>query len=61
MCIVEFARKHRMTPQVAFNYLNKYKGLDFLVQCYEAEHLLSLEDALRDIKVYCQRHGGTIR
>ncbi len=60
LCIVEFANKHGMTPNIAFNYLNTYKGLQFLNECYEAEHLLSLEDALSDLTVYCQRHGGTI-
>ncbi len=61
MCIVEFARKHGMLPKIAFNYLNEHRGLEFLDRCYEAEHQLSLEDALSDLKVYCQRYGGTIR
>ena len=61
LCIVEFAKKHRMSLQVAFNYLHQYNGLAFLDRCYEAEHLLSLEDALEDLKIYCQRHGGAIR
>ncbi len=61
LCITEFGRKYGMLPQFAFNYLKEYKGLAFLDECYEAEHLLSLEDALSDLKIYCQRHGGTIR
>ena len=35
----EFARTHGMTVREAGNYLNRYKGLDFLAEHYEAEHL----------------------
>jgi len=60
MCIVEFGKKFRMSPVIAFNYLNKYQGLAFLDKCYEAEHLLSLNDALSDLKRICRRNGGTL-
>ena len=49
MCIVEFGKKFGMTAQLSYQY-----------KCYEAEHLLSLNDALTDLKVYCKRNGGTI-
>lgn len=60
MCIVEFGKKFGMTAQLSYQYLKRYYGLVFLDKCYEAEHLLSLEETLRDLKVYCKRHGGTI-
>jgi hypothetical protein len=60
MCIVEFGKKFGMTAQLSYQYLKKYKGISFLDKCYEAEHLLSLNDALTDLKVYCKRNGGTI-
>lgn len=60
MCIVEFGKKFGMTAQLSYQYLKKYKGIAFLDKCYEAEHLLSLNDALTDLKVYCKRNGGTI-
>lgn len=60
MCIVEFGKKFGMTAQLSYQYLKKYKGLSFLEKCYEAEHLLSLEEALSDLKVYCKRNGGTL-
>ena len=60
MCIVEFGKKFGMTAQLSYRYLKKYKGISFLDKCYEAEHLLSLNDALTDLKVYCKRNGGTI-
>jgi hypothetical protein len=60
MCIVEFGKKFRMSAQMAYNYLRQYKGLEFLDKCYEAEHQLSLSEALSDLKVYCRRNGGSI-
>ena len=60
MCIVEFSKKYKMNPTIAFNYLKTYKGLAFLENCYEAEHLLSLEETLSDLKTYCRRNGGTV-
>lgn len=61
MCIVEFGKKFGMTAQLSYLYLKRYNGLAFLDKCYEAEHLQSLDSALDDLKIYCKRHGGTIR
>ena len=60
MCIVEFAKLFGMQPTTAFNYLKQYQGLQFLDKCYDAEHLLSLNDALSDLTIFCKRHGGSI-
>ena len=60
MCIVEFGNIFGMKPAVAFNYLKRYGGISFIDKCYEAEHQLSLADAMADLTAYCQRHGGTL-
>lgn len=60
LCIVEFAKRFGMSAKIAFNYLHKYKGLDFLVKCYEAEHQLPLNDSIKDLVVICKRNGGTL-
>ena len=60
LCIVEFWKRHRMSAVIAFNYLKEYKGLYFLEKCYESEHLLSLSDALNDLRDYCRKNGGTL-
>ena len=60
LCIDEFARKFRLAPQVAYNYLSRYKGLEFLNEHYDYVHTQALwqtQDALRTI---CQRNGGTL-
>ena len=59
--ISEFARTHGMTVREASNYLNRYKGLDFLTEHYEAEHLLSLRDSIQDLTRVCYNNGGGIR
>ena len=59
-CIGEFARASGMAAQDAFNYLHRYGGIDFLIECYDTEHLLSLHDAVEDLKLVTQRSGGMI-
>ena len=60
MCIVEFGHKFGMPSNISFNCLKEHKALDFLNECYAAEHTLSLEDALEDMQIICNRHGGTL-
>lgn len=60
VCISEFANRHKLSFCQAFNYLDFYKGIDFLDKCYEAEHQFSIEDAIDDLTEYCQRHGGLL-
>lgn len=60
MCIVEFGRKFGMSPLLSYQYLKEFSGLSFLDKCYEAEHQLSLDETLGDLRIYCKRNGGTI-
>ena len=54
---VEFARRYKLTLQQAFRYLNNWKGLAFLEEFYDVEHLLSIEDAVDDLTVVCKKTG----
>jgi len=60
LCIDVFARKFRLAPQVAYNYLSKYKGLEFLNDNYESEHTQSLQDTQNTLRIICHRNGGSI-
>ena len=42
--ISEFAKTHHISVREANNYLIRFKGLDFLTEHYDAEHLFSFED-----------------
>jgi hypothetical protein len=60
LCITEFARRRRISEQKAFRYLDMYGGLAFLVDCYEAEHTLSLDTVIEDLTLVCNNNGGNI-
>lgn len=61
ICISEFAKQKSINRVEAYNYLKEYKGLEFLKECYEAEHTVSLIDAIDDLTEVCKRNGGTIQ
>ena len=56
--IADFAERYGLTPRAAFSYLQRFHGLDFIEQHYAAEHLLSMDDAVDDLTMICQRNGG---
>lgn len=60
MCIVQFGKRYKLSPKWAFNYLRQFKGLDFLNEFYDVEHLLSINDAVDDLKMYCRKNGGSV-
>lgn len=59
--IIEFAKRHRLTIKEASNYLNRFKGIDFLTEFYDVEHTLSFTDCVDDLTVVCQNNGGAIK
>lgn len=59
-CIGAFANKYALTNAKAYQYLNAFKGLDFLIKYYDVEHTLSIEDAVEDTATICRRHGGAL-
>lgn len=61
ICIDTFANQKSISKKKAYNYLKDYKGIDFLNECYEAEHTLSLNDAIEDLTEICKENGGTIK
>ena len=56
VCVNDYADRHGRTFVDAFDYLRKYKGLEFLEECYDAEHTLSLDEALDDLDGICKRN-----
>ena len=61
LCVGAFAREKNITHKDAFNYLYEYKGIEFLIDCYDAEHTLSLDNAVEDLTLVCSNNGGTIK
>ena len=60
MCTGMFARRFNLSPKEACNYLSRYKGMEFAINNYEAEHQLSLQDCVDDMAAICQRNGGAV-
>ena len=59
-CIQAFGRRFSMTRQAAFRYLHKHKGLAFLIEFYDVEHLQSMDETIDDLLIICQKNGGTL-
>lgn len=59
-CIGEFATVNKLSNAQAYAYLNRFKAIDFLLDCYPAEHTLSIDDAIEDAKAICLKNGGKI-
>ena len=53
--ITEFATAHHITTQQAYQYLQQYKGLDFVEKFYDVEHTFSFENTVEDLTLYCKR------
>lgn len=58
--ILEFGRKYGLTMKQAFNYLSRFKGIDFIDHHYEYVHTQSFASMVDDIAEYCHRHGGAL-
>ena len=60
LCVGRFAEHYNLSLKDAFNFLFKYKGIEFLKEFYEIEHTLSLEDCVEDMLRICKNNGGSI-
>ena len=59
-CIRVFGQRFSMTRQAAFRFLQQYKGLAFLIEFYDVEHLQSIDETIEDLLIICKQNGGTI-
>ena len=59
--IAEFAKKFNLGQRQAYNYLKRFKGIDYLMSFYDVLHTQSFEDAIHDIFIICQRNGGALK
>ena len=60
ICINDFAERFDMDAKAAHNFLTKYGGIDFIMQHYEVEHTLSLDEAIEDLELICRKNGGVL-
>ncbi len=58
VCVNDFADKHGMSYVAAFDYLKAHKGIAFLSEHYDIEHIYSIDEAVADLAQVCARNGG---
>ena len=51
VCVGAFAQRYNLSNSQAYAYLRRFTGIDFLLDCYAAEHTLSIDDAVSDLQV----------
>lgn len=59
-CVGAFADRFNISNAQAYAYLRRFSGIDFLLDCYAAEHTLSIDDAVNDLASICLKKGGKI-
>lgn len=60
MLIAAFAKRHSLSQREAYQYIARFKALDFCDRHYGIMHTLPLEDNLESIAQYCRRNGGLL-
>lgn len=60
LCIRKFAERNGMSLDAAFTYLLTYGGMQYLVNFYDVEHTLPIEDTIDELILTCKAAGGAI-
>lgn len=56
----EFAKAHGLTDAQAFRYIDRFKGIDFVIDHYAVVHTQSFYDMVEAVGDVCKRNGGQI-
>jgi hypothetical protein len=60
LCVDEFARQKNLVPRDAFRYLYSHGGIEHLLEFYEVEHTLPMDDTISALTAVCRNNGGTL-
>lgn len=55
-----FAKRHRYSEPVAYQYLSRYGGDKLLVEHYGFLHTQDFDQVVDDLGMYCRSQGGTL-
>ncbi len=58
--VSEFAKKYNLSAKETFNYLDRFKAVDFLERQYSIAHTLSFSQMVSDVAVFCRKNGGRL-
>lgn len=59
-CVGAFVQRYNLSNMQAYAYLRRFTGIDPLLDCYAAEHTLSIDEAVSDHQVICQWKGDKL-
>ena len=60
-CVNEFADRFNLNGKEASNYLNEHRAINFLLNNYEIENTLSIDDAIDHIFIVAKNNRGTVQ
>lgn len=60
MIVTLFAKKHRYSEPVAFQYLSRYGGDKLLLNHYGYLHTQDYDQVVDELGEYCRRKGGNL-
>lgn len=58
--VLEFGRRFGLTLKQAYNYLCRYKGIEFVDKHYSYCHTQSFQSMVTDVAEYCRINGGQL-
>ena len=58
--VAEFAATFSIGEKQAYNYLKRFKGMDYLSEFYDVMHTLSFEETISSLAMVCYRNGGKL-
>lgn len=59
--VYEFGKRFGLTVKQSFNYLSRFKGIDFIDKHYGYAHTQPFESMVDDIATLCRRMGGELK
>lgn len=59
-CIRALAKRVGLPVKNAFQYLERFNGMEFLVKFYPTLHLQSIDDTVDDLIIMCKKNGGAL-
>lgn len=57
-CVGAFAQRHQLSNMQAYAYLRRFTGIDFLLDCYAAEHTLPLMTLFQTFRSFANGKEG---
>lgn len=59
--VAEFAAHLGISQDAAYNYIRKYRGVEYYLKHYNILHTLSFEENVEDLLKVCANNGGQLR